>query len=245
MAELDQNTGKKGLVNEPEKILIIDDESSTRNLFCMFLEAYGYEPLQAENGEQGLEIFRTQKPGIVFTDIKMPGMDGLEVLRQIKSLAPMTEVIVITGYGDMELAVKALNYDATDFINKPIKRESLEKALKRAGQRLELGQTRKKSIYLEFPGQSEARIVLDGNINAFSEPYLWEAYNTCLEKKVSEVSLVFRYSASVNGAGMAALGEIITDAARRNLQVAISGLSSNFIKVFKELGFLEKVEVRT
>ena len=67
----------------------------------------------------------------------MPKMDGFQVLKEIKRMAPETEVIVITGHGDMDLIVQALNLDATDFINKPIKRTALDAALRRATERLQ------------------------------------------------------------------------------------------------------------
>jgi YesN/AraC family two-component response regulator len=120
-----------------EKILVIDDEKPTLSMFRLFLSAYGYMVFTAENGAQGLEIFKKERPPIVLTDIKMPGMDGLTVLKQIKEINPKTEVIVITGHGDTDLAKQALDLDAVDFINKPIKRENLDAALKRAEERLQ------------------------------------------------------------------------------------------------------------
>jgi len=87
---------------------------------------------EAETGDQALEIFRQLQPAIVLTDIKMPGMDGIELLQKIKHENPETEVIMITGHGDMELAVRSLKNQATDFITKPINVDALEIALQRA-----------------------------------------------------------------------------------------------------------------
>ena len=120
-----------------KKILIVDDEQATLHMFQLFLSAYGYEVFVAENGAEGLAIFEKEHPRIVFTDIKMPGVDGFEVLRRIKTLDPRVEVIIITGHGDMDLAVKALSLDATDFINKPIHRTALDEALSKAEARLD------------------------------------------------------------------------------------------------------------
>lgn len=119
------------------KILVIDDEKPTLKMFRLFLSAYGYEVLTAENGAEGLEIFKKERPPIVLTDIKMPGIDGLAVLQKIKEIDKNTEVIVITGHGDTDLAKQALTLDAVDFINKPIKKEALDAALKRAQKRLD------------------------------------------------------------------------------------------------------------
>ena len=121
-----------------EKILVIDDEEPTLSMFRLFLGAYGYQVFTAANGSEGIELFKKERPSIVLTDIKMPGMDGLTVLKQIKNIDPKTEVIVITGHGDMELAKQALDSDAVGFINKPIKKEALDQALNKARERLNL-----------------------------------------------------------------------------------------------------------
>jgi len=107
-------------------------------MFRLFLEAWGYIVLTAENGTEGLEIFRKEKPPIVITDIKMPGIDGLTVLQRILDFDPMALVIVITGHGDIDLAQRALESKAVAFIHKPIKKEALDAALKKARERLEL-----------------------------------------------------------------------------------------------------------
>ncbi len=121
------------------KVLIIDDEKPTLAMFELFLEAYGFQVLTAEKGEQGIALFKAEAPSIVFTDIKMPGMDGFEVLKQIKAISPGAVVIVITGHGDRELEKKALHLHATDIIHKPIQKEALDRALEKADNLLENG----------------------------------------------------------------------------------------------------------
>ncbi len=117
------------------KILVIDDEKPTLSMFRLFLTAYGYEVHTAENGEQGLALCESVGPDIVFTDIRMPGMDGLAVLARIKETHPACQVIVITGHGDMDRALEAMDLDASDFINKPVERQALNAALMRAEKR--------------------------------------------------------------------------------------------------------------
>ncbi len=117
-------------------ILIIDDELPTLQMLSLYLEACGHNVLTAENEAQGLEIFQREQPPIVLTDIKMPGRDGLDVLRQIKSLAPQTEVVVITGHGDKALAQQALALKASAFFNKPLDTEALDRAIKEIEQRI-------------------------------------------------------------------------------------------------------------
>lgn len=118
------------------KILVIDDEIPTLDMLQLFLKACGYEPLIAENEARGLEIFEKENPPIVLTDIKMPGRDGFSVLKKIKALRPETEVIVITGHGDKDLAQRAFELQASEFFNKPLDTDALDAALKRAEQKI-------------------------------------------------------------------------------------------------------------
>jgi len=121
-----------------ERILIVDDEEDIRVVLGISLSDLGYEVYTAENGEEALRILRETNLPIVLTDIRMPVMDGIELLRKIKHENPEIEVIMITGHGDMDLAIKSLKHEATDFITKPIKDEVLEIALKRARERISM-----------------------------------------------------------------------------------------------------------
>ncbi len=117
-------------------LLVIDDEPGIRRMMALDLKADGYQVFTAADGDEGLRVFEQQRPALVLTDLKMPGMDGIEVLRLIKERWPETEVIVITGHGDLELAIESLRLRASDFITKPIDNRALEVALARATERL-------------------------------------------------------------------------------------------------------------
>ncbi|MBU0732635.1 MAG: hybrid sensor histidine kinase/response regulator [Proteobacteria bacterium] len=121
---------------DDQKILLIDDEEGIRKVLGISLADSGYQVLTSESGEEALKLFRKMQPPIVLTDIKMPGMDGIQVLQKIKEESPDTEVIMITGHGDMELAIQSLKLGATDFITKPISDDALEIALKRANEKI-------------------------------------------------------------------------------------------------------------
>lgn len=118
------------------KLLLVDDEEDIRDVLGIFLEDIGYEVATAENGEEALRLFRQHLPPVVLTDIKMPGMDGIELLQEIKKERPDTEVIMVTGHGDTDLAIKSLKYEAIDFITKPVNDDVLEVALKRAHEKI-------------------------------------------------------------------------------------------------------------
>ncbi len=112
-------------------ILLVDDEQDIRDVLKVSLSDMGHEVHLAENGKEALHIFTEINPPIVLTDIKMPGMDGIELLKKIKQDNPETEVVMITGHGDMKIAIESLQYGAVDFITKPINVDALEIALKR------------------------------------------------------------------------------------------------------------------
>jgi PAS domain S-box-containing protein len=123
-----------------DKLLLIDDEPDILRVLSMSLKADGYDVVSAQNGSEGVAAFEKEKPDIVITDIKMPGMDGIEVLKKVKVLNPDAEVIIITGHGDIENAIEALKHGASDFINKPVRDEALAIALIRAREKFDIKQ---------------------------------------------------------------------------------------------------------
>ncbi len=217
------------------KILVIDDEKPTLSMFRLFLNAYGFTVFTAENGEDGLVVFQKEQPSIVITDIKMPGMDGLEVLKRIKEINPLAEVIIITGHGDLDLAIRALNMNATDFINKPIQKAALDQALRRAEERLTMAENEEREISWVQEGDM-ACIDIRGNVNAASEPVLLEAYSHISAWNVPKILFRFNENASVNGAGIAVLIQLLTQSKQRGQSVILTGLAENFQKVFEMVG---------
>jgi PAS domain S-box-containing protein len=118
------------------RLLLIDDEPDILRVLSRSLRSDGYEVLTAENGEDGLALFFRERPAIVLTDIKMPGIGGIDVLKRIKDGEVDAEVIMVTGHGDIDNAIESLKYGASDFINKPIRDEALSLALKRAEEKI-------------------------------------------------------------------------------------------------------------
>jgi signal transduction histidine kinase len=116
-------------------ILLVDDEEGIRRVLSLSLADQGYRVRTAKSAEDALALFRELASPVVLTDIKMPGMDGLELLRVLKAESPDTEVVLITGHGDLDLAIQGIKRDATDFVTKPINDDALEIALKRAFER--------------------------------------------------------------------------------------------------------------
>ncbi|MDR3641028.1 MAG: response regulator [Humidesulfovibrio sp.] len=134
-------------------LLLVDDEPGIRKVVGITLSDMGYTVLEAVSGDEALAIFHREKPPVVLTDIRMPGMDGLELLRRIKAESPETEVILVTGHGDLEMAVQGLKLEACDFISKPVNSEILEIALKRAMDKIQLRRRMR-----EYTDELESRV---------------------------------------------------------------------------------------
>lgn len=115
-----------------EKILVIDDDQSIRKTLTSYLKKHGYEVLSAENGTTGIEIVKSELPDLVITDIRMPGADGFEVLKNVKEIDPHIHVIIITAFDDMHSTVKAMQQGAYDYIEKPLEIENLKITIQRA-----------------------------------------------------------------------------------------------------------------
>ena len=120
------------------KIVLIDDEADIREVTTLALEDSGFQVVTAENDTTGVETCAHFRPHIVITDVRMPGMDGIQVLETVKQRWPDKEVIVATAFGEMELAIRAFQRDASDFITKPINNTALHLALKRPTTLLDL-----------------------------------------------------------------------------------------------------------
>lgn len=123
------------------RILVVDDEASNRVTLERILLRESWEVLHAPDGRAALELLRSQGADVVITDMKMPGMSGLELLRAVKALAPDVEVVVMTAFGTVETAVDAMKDGAYDYVTKPLRRMelvgSIRKALEKRGLILE------------------------------------------------------------------------------------------------------------
>jgi len=112
-----------------KKILIVDDEPRIRTVLERFLTRKGYKIVIAASGQEAIEKVKTDNPLVVLLDIRMPGMDGLAAMKKIKEVSPKTGVIMITGVKDEEVAKKAMELEAFDYITKPFDLNYLETCL--------------------------------------------------------------------------------------------------------------------
>ncbi|MBF0242589.1 MAG: response regulator [Desulfamplus sp.] len=223
------------------KVLVIDDEKPILSMFRLFLTAYGYHVDIAEDGKTALLLFEQEHHQIVFTDLKMPGIDGIEVLRRIRNYQNLeTQVIIITGHGDMDKAIEALDLDASDFINKPVEKRALESALQRAEMRIKqniktMGNIIEKrragsTLYLEIYGKLIAN-------PSFSSLDTLDSQSLRLSSNsIKELNIKFSDDFSINRGGIDWLVEFISSIRDSGVSITMSGLSYNYIRFFQMVG---------
>src|SRR5689334_7755908 len=114
------------------RVLVADDDESLRRVMQMELEELGYSVVTATDGEQALRALAEAHPALVISDLKMPGLSGLELLRKIRAGQPQMTVILITAFGTVETAVEAMKAGAYDYITKPVDHDQLALVVGRA-----------------------------------------------------------------------------------------------------------------
>jgi len=120
------------------QILVVDDEESNIKVLQRILSKAGYGVSVASSGPEALEQLRAGQPELLLTDLRMPGMDGLELLRAARTVAPTTEVILMTAFGTVEIAVEAMKEGAYDFVTKPLNRHEILKSVDKAREKAQL-----------------------------------------------------------------------------------------------------------
>ena len=142
-------------------VLIVDDEPNVRRVLGTLLEQAGYATTRCESGAQALDLVRAQDPDLVLTDLKMPGMDGMQLLERLRGSFPEIPVILLTAHGTVENAVEAMKCGAHDFLTKPFEREQVVELIGKA-----LGQAESGRREFRGPLSDEARCGLIGESEA-------------------------------------------------------------------------------
>lgn len=112
------------------RILIVDDQDSLRKLLVKYMLKAGLEPIEAENGKRAIELYRLMRPSVVLSDIMMPEMDGLTLLKEIKKIDKQAAVILMTGYGSEEVLIESLRGGAANYFKKPFNFQEVTEAIK-------------------------------------------------------------------------------------------------------------------
>ena len=167
-----------------KSVLIVDDEKNILLTLSQSLEALQLETDTAANGEEALAKLKEKEFGLILLDIRMPGMDGMEVLRRVREIRPDIRIIMITAYGTIELAVEAMKLGAVDFIQKPFSPEEIRELVSRVMDREKLDE-QKVADYgsaIELAKRSIGNRHFSGGIEhlrraIFLEPARPEAFN--------------------------------------------------------------------
>jgi len=123
---------RKKIKSDQKNILVVDDDKSVRTTFSSVLRKEGYRVTAVKNGYEAIMAINEESFDLALVDLRMPGLDGIEVLKKIKSRRPETRVIIFTGYGSITTAVEAIRKGATDYLNKPFSPHELKAGVKKA-----------------------------------------------------------------------------------------------------------------
>ncbi|MDT8423873.1 MAG: response regulator [Desulfuromonadales bacterium] len=106
-------------------ILVLDDEENSRVVLCKLLQNEGYNVSSAGNGDEALDMLHTTNYQLVISDVNMPGMNGLDFLKRAQKLRPEIKIIMVTAYGDISSYLEAMNFGASEYLNKPVRIKEL------------------------------------------------------------------------------------------------------------------------
>ena len=123
------------MIKIPARVLIVDDEKDFVEMFALRLEGQGEKVSTAHSGKEALKVLEHKIIDVVILDIRMPGMDGIETLKQIKQLYPIIEVIMLTGHGSTQTAVEGMKLGAFDYMIKPADLDDIKLKIKNARKR--------------------------------------------------------------------------------------------------------------
>ena len=170
---------------EKSEILIVDDSQTILTLMKEFLEGEGYNTITAKSAQDTLSLLDKEKPDLVIMDIKLPDMDGLDALIELKNRYPKLSVVMMTAYGTTQTAIEAMKRGAYDYITKPFKNEELKVLIKKA---LEAGKLMKESVsYQAKKDQLTEGLCIIGN-----SPQMLEVYKTIGKVADSNATVLIR-----------------------------------------------------
>ncbi len=120
------------------RVLLVEDDETARKQLARVVKKEGFEVMTAENGRIGLEVFNKELPEIVITDLKMPDIDGMEVVHTVKRISPNVQVILVTAFGEVENAIAAIREGVLDYVKKPVDLNQITLSLGRAREKINL-----------------------------------------------------------------------------------------------------------
>jgi len=228
-------------------ILIVDDEPDICGELSIFLSKKGYQVVIANNGTDALDHFHRYGPILVLTDYRMPGMDGIELLKQIRSVSSDVHVVLISGVADVKTVVTAMKREAFDFLRKPIDLNELlvvvRAAIERTLSQLSLTTEKKRGFYIthRLSGTDNNISILDFNMAYLDEATLGAhaEYGHLLASNVLRSDIVFNFSnvRYINNIGLDFLISIYDSLKKENKNVFMYGLNEQVLYYLETLGY--------
>lgn len=219
----------------PRRVLVVDDEELVRSMLVRYLERKGYQVQEAGDGKKALDLFREHNFDLVLSDVRMPGLDGIQLLKALKEINPRVPVVLISGYGEVETVVAALKYGAENFLGKPLKMESLGKVVDQSlaisclhsmGQPL-LPHVRQVT-YLEAPSRAELVCELVQQVTLSAVAVGYAQYDLDNNLKLALVEGITNAMEHGNKWDPAKTVRVESEATRDTLQVTISDEGPGF-----------------
>ena len=183
------------------RVLVVDDQEILRRVLCKYLLKEGFEPIEASQGEQAIDLYRATRPAVVLSDIMMPKMDGLALLKRIKEIDNQAVVVLMTGYGSEEILMEALRGGATHYFKKPFNFQELVDFL---------------SQVIEHRREADVAPFYSSHLVAETKSFVFETCNTDIHPIINQVSLHLK--------------NIVTDSDIVNLKVGIEEIITNAIE---------------
>jgi anti-anti-sigma factor len=233
-------------VKEEKLILIVDDEIDILSQMKLALTQEGFLVKSATNGNEGLEVFKTHRPDICILDFKMPGLNGLDLLREIKKIDPKCEVLLISGHADMRVAVRAIKEHAFDFLQKPI---DLTELIFKINEVLN-GMIVKSKYEGSFGGgliyhkvgeyfHNVSEISINMDLDEYVAPKLRKEFEKLEDNKMlqTHVAISLGKVNRINNVGLNTLIDIYDKSKKNGYKVAFLNLSAPVKEYFKILGY--------
>jgi DNA-binding NtrC family response regulator len=217
------------------KILVVDDDQQMRLDLSEILSMEGYDVDSAGSGEEALELVKKNGYDIVISDLKMPGMSGMELLAHIKRLKPEIRVIMITAYATIESAVEAMRRGASDYISKPFKINEIEVAVRRALEEAKFRENMRKAP------ESKAKLQIQPMIESLSSPirrgvieHLLAVKSSSFMNLVEKLNIEDHEKLSFHLRKLRKAGIVTQDSERRYMLTSKGRQVAEILETFKE-----------
>ena len=227
-------------------LLVVDDELEICGELSVYFNRKGYRVLATSDATEAIKLYRQEKPVVVVTDYSMPEINGIDLLKKIKAINRMAQVIFVSGKASIRVAVEALKADAFDFLEKPVDLVLLERKVKEAMERVRSAAAEpvRRGIAMEHEttagiSRRISILTLHVDLDDFQSARLNEAFRDILRQNVLEKDIVLSLQnvKYINNVGLNFLVEMVNRLKERNFRVVLTDLGSSLDQYLRTLGY--------